>query len=335
MLIKILVAARDCDYTGHLSNIISERYSDVIDVNICSTEERLKELLASQRFDVALLGAGMTEGADLRCVRLPLLLWAEEDDTGGQASQLKRIAKYQRVSKIVASVLELFAKACTDGRGANTKRAQITAVWSPAGGVGKTTVSLAYAARKVSDGKQALYLNLESFSSSPAYFDQMGRSVSALFEMLEAQEGNIQMLIRGIRCEQDGIGYFCRPENYDDMNILTGENVAVLLDACSGMADEVVVDMASECGERERQVFDLADRVLLVIDQTGAAQIKLAQFTSQHNVFEQIRAKSVLVENRGAAAGASRFSAVVSLPFIQSADASVVYKALSYNSFEV
>ena len=333
MRLKLLVATADSDYGGHLSGVVSDRYADLIDVNVCSTPERLTELLAEMKFDVALTDVPMIKDLDIQNIRLPLLLWADEEAGDEQTADLGKVSKYQRVSSIVADVLERFAKVTADISGPALKRAHITAVWSPAGGVGTTTVALAYAAKLASGGRQALYLNLEYFSSVPAYFARTGKSISSIFEMLEAGEGNVKMLIRGIRCQDNGVAYFNCPENFDDMNILSPENIAALLDACCETADELIVDMTCVCGERERQVFETADKVFIVTDPSDAAQAKLSQFVSQHNDFARIRAKTALVENKGATICRPPVDTVIPLPLVQSVNASEIYKTLSGYDF--
>jgi len=336
MRMKLLVGTQDNKYGDHFSNMVSEHYSDAIDVCLCLTKERMNEMLEMQRFDAALLDADWAGGADLTLIHLPILLWTDEDDEKGTQCELRKLRKYQRVSSMVANILEQYAKVSAGGRGADSEKAQITAVWSPGGGVGKTTVALAYATRRLSEGKQVLYLNLEPFSSAPVYFSEIGKSISLVFEMLENREGNVKTLIRGIRRQDngDGLAYFCKPDNFDDMNILSAENVSALITACAGVTDELVIDMSCVCDERARRVFELADRVLLVTDPTNTSQVKLSQFTSQHNVFSRIRAKSVLIANKGASPDGQFTDAVICFPLVQSADAHAVYTTLSNNSFE-
>ena len=335
MKTQLLIATGDCDYAGHLSGILAENHADTFDVSVCSTAEHLRELLESRRFDVALLEYSMTEGMDLQSIRLPLLLWSEDENAQDTAEEFKKVAKYQRVSLMVSNVLELYSKVLTNRRGSGTKRARITAVWSPMGGVGKTTAALAYCKAKVLDGKQALYLNLEPFSSVLTYFKETGKSISAVFEMLEIGEGNIQMLIRSIRRQEGGITYFCRPDNFDDMNILTAGNTAALIEACSEVMDEVVIDMSCVCDERTRKIFELADRVFLVTDAARSAQIKYSQFASQNNIFQCIKGKATLIANKGAVISEPLVDTVVCLPQIQSADATAVYETLACVNFNV
>jgi Mrp family chromosome partitioning ATPase len=337
MRAKLLIASTDKDYTEHLSNRILEHHADAIDATICSSLELMRELLSAKKFDVALLEEVFIGDADLYAIHLPLLLWAEDENATDSKTDLKKIRKYQKVSSIVAEVLEKCAKVSADIHGLDPEKAQITAVWSPSGGVGKTSVALAYAAKKALEGKQVLYLNLEPFSSVQVYFSETGRSISTVFEMLENHDGNAGMLIRGIRqLDADtGIAYFCRPENFDDMNILSTENVAELINACAGVMEEVVVDMSCLCDERAQQVFEYADKAFIVTDASITAQTKLLQFTAQHHVFERIKDKAFLVANKGAVINNQLTDAIIMLPLVKSVDASTVYKTLSGCSFEM
>jgi hypothetical protein len=202
--------------------------------------------------------------------------------------------------------------------------------------VGKTTVALAYAEKLISQGRQVLYLNLEPFSSIPAYFEERGKSISAVFEMLENNEGNIGMMIRGIRRQDSGgIFYFCRPDNYDDMNVLSTENISMLVNACAGVTEELIVDMSCVCDERTRQIFDLSDRVFLVTGPTSSSDFKLSQFASQNDVFERIKERVVTVANMDAAVGALLTTGILPLPLVQSADPSVIYRTLAGCGFAV
>ena len=336
MRIRLLIATPDANYADHLSKSISEQYADTVDVHVCLLPERLQELLSTQKFDTALLEAQIIEDMDLSSIHLPMLLMAEEDNEPNVPGTLKRIGKYQRISSMVDEVLEHYAKVSTNGREPCLEKVRITAVWSPAGGVGKTTVALSYAARKASDGKQVLYLSLEPFSSVPAYFSGSGKSISAVFEMLENEEGNVEMLIRAIKRQDSttGVSYFCSPDNYDDMHILSTENINALVNACAVVADELVIDMSSVCDERTRQVFKLADRVFLVTNMTAAAQTKLLQFACQNNVFQRIRDKTILVANMGATVGKPLVDTVIQLPYVQSVDTPGVFKTLSGCDFE-
>jgi Mrp family chromosome partitioning ATPase len=334
MKIKLLIATSDTDYTAHLSDVLAQKYADTFEVAVCSSVERLSGLLAVHRFDAALLEEAFIAGVNLAAIHVPLLLWDETEVTAVQTPAMQKIRKYQQISAIAGDILTACAQASVGAAGSGANKAYITAVWSPAGGVGKTTVALAYAAGKAAEGKQVLYLNLEHFSSTPLYFAETGRSISALFDKLSSNAG---MLARAIWHQDSGTGvrYFCMPENYDDINILSQEDIIALLDACSGTVDELVIDLPCLCDQRIRQIFECAHRVMLVSDTTKTAQTKLRQFIQQHNVFEHLRNKAVLIANKGAMISEPLINAVISLPLVPASEEHTVYKTLSANRFEV
>lgn len=333
MRVKMLIATVDTDYAFLISDNLSEYHAELIEVSVCNTLESMQEVLIRRKYDVALIDSALIGSVDISMIHLPLLLWSEHEDNAATQSEHTRIKKYQRVSSIAATVLERYAQVSNNRHSQAAKNANITAVWSPAGGVGKTTVALAYAASRASEDKDVFYLNLESFSSTPGYFRQSGKSISRIFEMLESPTGDVKMLVQGICCFESGITYLCNPDNYDDISILSNENIKELVAACAGLADELVIDLSCSCDDRSRQVFELSDKIFIVTAQEASAKTKLDQFISQNNVFESIKEKTTLVANKGAIVNTPPVKALISLPYVQSQEEKQVYKTLSGKSF--
>lgn len=331
MIIKLLIATADVDYSEYLSNVLSERYAETFEVSVCTSAERLGDMLSVSKYDVALLESKFALVADLNMVHLPMIL---VDETGlVDEKNFKKVRKYQRISAIVADILENYEPVGKGVGSFGAGKAKVTAVWSPAGGVGKTTVALAYAANKALSGKSVTYLCLENFCSTSVYFPESGKSISKVFEKLDS---NVQMFLLGIR-QQDsgsGISYFCGPENYDDINVLSEDEIETLINACAVGIDELVIDLSSQCDKRIQKILEMAAMVLLVCDSSSTSQIKLKQFVSQHNVFEQIQSKAVLVNNKGAKFDDVRMGKTVALPHVQTTDPISVFKALSGVNFD-
>ena len=55
MKLQLLIAIGHQDYMEHLSDVLTQRYGETFEVSVCSTGERLRELLSRKRFDAALL----------------------------------------------------------------------------------------------------------------------------------------------------------------------------------------------------------------------------------------------------------------------------------------
>jgi len=332
MRIQLLIADSDQDYTEHLSNVLVEKHADVFEVSACSSGAQLAELLSHRSYDAALLSRTLAEGADLSGIRLPLLLW---DGTASDwAEDAQGLQKYQRISTIAGQVLERCAEISPMGLDPGRARGRITAAWSPAGGAGTTTAALAYAAQRVSEKKKTVYLDLEPFSSSPVFFPEGGKSVSTVFDKLD---GRAELTLQGIRQEDNGSGicYFCRPDNYEDISLLTGEDVVRLAEAAAAGADEMVADLGAGYDQKTAALLELADVVLLVADGSAVCRMKLEQFQTQHELYGKIRGKSVLVANRGGRYDASLAASQVTLPQVKSGDPVVVYKTLSAGYFKI
>jgi len=338
MKVRLLIATNDNDYAEHLSKVLLEAHEESFEVSICSSAERLRDMLVTHRFDAGLFEPSLLNGADVQQVLLPFVLWNGQDALPDNLGAVTPIRKYQRISATVSAVLEGLSALSIHRSGIDSAGARISAFWSPAGGVGKTAVSLAYAARMVAEGKQVLYLNLEPFASTSAYFADIGRSVSTVFEKLDTSpDTNLDMYLRSIRQQDNGSGifYFLQPDNYDDINILHSENITALLAACAGIADELVVDMSSVCDARTQLIFEKADAVYLVEDASRTSQVKMQQFMNQHSVFESIRTKCVFVGNKGASGAGHQDQRLIKLPYVGVNDAVEVYKNLAGSSFAV
>ena len=330
----MLIATEDKNYSESISDYISERYGNTVDVSVCSAPEYLEKMLAGKRYDVALVEHVFFERINPEDVQLVVLL-VDDDVLTDVSKATPSVTKYQRISSIVSDILERYSKFSGRKHDAGVKIGNVTAIWSPAGGVGKTTVSLAHASSMADDGGKVFYLNLEAFSSMSTYFEETGKSISNVFEMLGNDEGDIKMLIQGICKQEDGITYLNSPNNYADMQVLSVENVIELISACAALTDELIVDLPCQCDSRTQQVLEFADNVLIVTDSIKTSEVKLLQFMKQNTIFESICDKVALVENKGAVVSdaiISQFDEIparLQLPFVPHDDERVVYKELS------
>ncbi len=326
--IQLLIALCDSDYVEHLSQVLIEKKSDVFEVSVCSSPKRLPELLTGQRFDVALLDDAMAEGAELSKPGLCIYLWDGSAEPVEAVRQLPRIHRYQRISSIVGEIVEQYAASQGPKERFGARRARITAVWSPAGGSGKTTVALACAAQRASGGARAAYLDLEPFSASSVYFKEPGKSISTVFEKLD---GDVALMLQSIQMEDSGSGiiYFGCPRNYDDINILTEDDISALLEGCAVNYDELVVDLGSSSSPLVCRTLELADQVLLVADSSAVCRAKCGQFRTQHSLYADLGGKLTVVANRGARGVAAQGEACVSLPRVETDQPAAVYRTLA------
>lgn len=328
MKISLMIGITDAEYAEHLSRVLLDRYADVFDVHLCQTAEQLQHM-AQRSYDVALLSPELLQEWVTSKAKVNICLC----DVGEVHSLGPTIAKYQRISRIAGDILELYASVCENGAAFANRRGRLTVVWSPAGGCGKTTVALAFAARCASQGKETVYVDLENFSSVPAYFSTEGKSISVAFEKLDT---NLELLLKSIRQRdrETGIQYFLPPDNYDDMDILTQGDLERLVAGCAAGVDEVILDISSSCDSKVKQLLQMADQILLVQGPGAACRCKIEQFRRQNNIYAAVESKTTHVYNRGTAPGAEETGRMLQLPAIQSVDAIAVYRSLAASPME-
>lgn len=333
MKIQLLIATNDHEYADHLYTVLSKRQADIFELGLCSSPANLDAMLLRRTYDICLLEPAEGVQYQLDRVRLPLILQDSHTAVPEELRGLPRVKKYQRISALVSDILNCYAEAARSSELLGQTQAKITAVWSPAGGVGKTSVALAYAARSAMNGQKTAYLNLENFCSLGAFLKDEGKSISSVLERID-QNPSVQM--RSIR-QQDtatGIFYYGAPENYDDINILGKTELVILLNAAASGVDELIVDLPSFCDERIQCTFERANQVFLVTDMSMTAQRKLQTFMAQNSAYDDIRHKAVFVCNKGTRSVPDGAEKHVALPLVQSADPAQVFKSLSASQFQ-
>lgn len=333
MKIKLVIASQDKRYMDCITDVLTEKYNETFELCVCSTAERFSKLGVESKFDVALVENVFVEHLSDVDVAVPLILYDEiADNAILEGVSYNKISKYQRISSIVEQILGNCTELKGDFSSNKGNGSKITAIWSPCGGVGKTTVALAYATRKSLSNQEVLYLNLEKFSSTSVYFEEDGQSISGIFQKMDS---NLDLVIKGVKKTDSvsGVSYFCKPENYDDMNQLSEEDIEVLVKTCASNTKELIVDLSSVYDATTEKVLDLADRIYIICDTKQVSKAKMKQFMSQHSVWENIRKKSIVVANKGAnlrELGIETYP----LPLVKSLDDINVYKTLSAENFE-
>ena len=331
MKIRILIADSDIDYLEHLSQALTESYAETFEVTTISAIAKV-DIFDQRSFEVALLAPEFFAIVQSDFCRLQLLLWDCKTYLQPEWADAVKIQKYQRISSMAGEILRFYATVSDRSDVSDGGHAKITVVWSPVGGCGKTTEALAYASQRVSEGEKVLYLNLESFCSTPAFFSQSGKSISAIFEELD---GNVELFMQSIRLQDRGSGiyYFCAPQNYADIHVLSEEDVIALVEVCSNGVDELVIDLSNVYDERTRRLLERADTVFLVLSGSEVGMHKWEQFQKQNDLYERLRHKLRLVANRGARIGGASAEGVINLPLVQVSDPIAVYKTLSVGYF--
>jgi len=333
MKTRLIIITEDRGYAEHLAKVLSKNYSEYFEVSTCTNLSYVSDMLGSKKYDIVLVEPDLLQLVKSYGQKLTVIMWNIGAEISQDDEEIAKILKFRRISNIVSQILSLYAEIAETAADYTEQNGRIIAVWSPSGGVGKTTVAMAYAAREAARGADATYLSLEHFSGTSVYFGGEGKSISSLFERLNT---NNDLAVVSTRHQDSitGVYYFTSPDNYDDINELSVDDIKQLVDISIQVNGITVIDLPSICDSRIREVMMRADKVLLVTDGSKTAEAKLSLFLTQNSVFNDICDKISLVSNKNSYVQNPLVNTVVCLPEIPAADPIQVYKSLSCYSFD-
>lgn len=300
MLIRIAVADENAEYVKRMLTVLEE-YEN-LRLFVYTKKLALEEALKEKHFDVLLLDPSVYDGqAEIGNVSLAVVLLDETEDLPEGLRAFRKIHKYQRISQIYRQILELYAEVCKDqGDVAGQGRTTAIAFYSPAGGVGKTTLALTMAAKLALRGHRAFYLNLEDMASEDCYLPQ--NADKGLSEIASYLEKNIHfsMKVQGLlQNKMENLYYLNHFDSPNDLCEMTESELGELLEQLekTGLFDYMIVDMGTALNGKTRQVFEIADRIVVVERDDAMAQKKLESFFSQAHIMNEYGGKMSRVLN--------------------------------------
>lgn len=307
MKIRLGIVSKDSDYINYISSRLSGAYPEDFEVYVYSSVDEI-----TIKFDVVILESD-SYSEDLKLDSKMVLILSDNEDMA-ELYGYKAIYKYQRISKIVSLILLEFSKADHVGVQHKEGKAAVTAVWSPSGGVGKTSIAVARAIYSSRNNNRVLYLNLENFASTEVYFKEKSHTLSdALLNGIK----NMQAFIKSLGTDvATGIKYFSPSDNYDDVAVLDKDDIRMVIEAAMVEMDEIVIDLPAKIDEPIIEVFDLASSILIVDDGSFTSYLKLSQFVNQNDIYINFRNKFTLINNKGAKNQSKDFGNHFNIPIL-------------------
>ncbi|MDE6204044.1 MAG: hypothetical protein K2G19_11285, partial [Lachnospiraceae bacterium] len=289
-------------YCERLVNYFNSHYYDKFQWNVYTQSEYLQHIFESDTADLILVGGEMESGLQSLDEKLrDGRLWAylvDEDD--GQEEGIWYLAKYRRADQIYKDLLDLYARK-EHARYENTSivsgKTTFIAFISAAGGLGASTIACA-AAKSFSQMEKTLYLNLENTGSCKMSF--RGEEKPGLDELVYAVKSRRNTL--GLKIEssvsrdETGTYYFKECSNPMDLQSLLPEEIKELLKAIetAKVYDKVIIDLGNGLQDKEIAVMSMANRVVMVTDNSEIALLKLGRYLEFVQTVEEVKKVDII-----------------------------------------
>jgi cellulose biosynthesis protein BcsQ len=290
----IVIADRDEKYIAPLElKFVGELYRDA-DIEIISGIEYFKEYFSVHRKLSLLVTDETFYDESLGRHDIERIFVLSEDpvrpgDPEGQSddSPYERIFKYSSIAEIFNGVMGDISDDLSRGH-SSSRETQIVLFYSADGGAGKTTVAIGTAACLSANHKKVIYIDAEYIHTFHRYLTDKSFASNNVYSALQPGDqkifDNIRHYIRNERF--DYIPPFCA--SISSLNIGFGVYKA-LAEAirATGIYDYIVIDVDSSLDADKTELFDLADRVVILLSQDYYSVFKTDVLMNSINVADK------------------------------------------------
>lgn len=318
MNISIAIADKDREYAERLSEGL-QQYAELTIKRYTSTERLLEAMeVKREKFDIVLFDPDISQTRlTFANVRLPICLYSDEAENRGLYADFVKVLKYQRISRIYKEIMREYAdEAGYSPSFHRSLKTKLTAVYSPVGGSGKTTLALALASRMASLGKKTLFVSVEQLNSSFYVNPKQEEGITALVEAARNEKVNFEMKLKGtVKQGFNGMFYLEGFERIVDYDAVTDSELTDTLDkirSCDA-CDVVVVDMESNLNAMGERILEMADHIVLV-ERPGELPVEKTRLFARQAVMNEHRGKMLKLHNF--AEDRSRYCPDLELPLI-------------------
>jgi MinD-like ATPase involved in chromosome partitioning or flagellar assembly len=306
MAMNLIIADTDQEYMERLEQYLVKKTEGMYNIIKYTDKDELSDALKKKKYDILLCSPDLyDESITYKHVILSILLKDEDEVQHMPDVEIRVINKFTRITTLIDYIAKEYEEA-------KSNQPTICCVYSPAGGVGKTTVALSMAIAYAKMGKKAFYLNLEDFESTHFYFRPregagIGDVLSEFSTKRETEfkinEAKIQELRINEAKQVDiktGVMYFSQFKDVNVLRTITEEQITALIERLTegGISNAVFIDTSTGLSNINRCLFNLADKVIIVARDNATTMHKVNKFLMSEDIVGPIRSKLKLLMNR-------------------------------------
>lgn len=286
--LSLIIADADESYAKGVANYINTNNHDEFQVNCFTRSDAFSSFIRQAgTLDILLVCPEFYDEAQ-KYDKAKLTVVLSDGILCREYSGCEIINKYQPGEKLISNVLFLYSK-CNPGeihmpnRG---KSAKVVGIYSPIGGIGKTTIAVSLSAQCVKQELSAFYLNLEPIQSTGVYFDCSNeRNLSYVFYYLKEKNKDLAFRLNGIKSRDPatGVEYFTPPQSgleFDEISV--GELESLIHELKNiGSYYFIFIDMPVNFDIKTVRLLELCDRVVIVAAPDPTAKRRIGIFMQE------------------------------------------------------
>ena len=336
--LNLIIADKDTAYLESLVSFLMDKHPQKFKISFFTNETMLVDFFLKNNEKPALLliTPELYDYLRTNCsnfndfgekTETPIVVILCGSDISNITNGCNVIFKYQHGDKIASDLIHIYenvycknscneidftlqTKQMKDLHGLN--KTWIVAVYSPAGGTGKTTIAVNLCIQCARLGMKVFYLNLENINSDSCFFENninrydLQTNISNIIFASKEKDKNLKTKIEAAKLIDPiyNINYFPPPESAFEMEEVEPEDIKFLLNGLksAGNYDITIVDMDSFLCKRNFAVMEECDDIILVYKPAPVSRQKLLCFNKELGIYEQknrvnLQSKLIMVVN--------------------------------------
>lgn len=290
---NIVIADVNNEYVERLVSFIQKKYGDTYKIQIINEKSQLRTYIQKNKCEILLFAPELYDAnIYFKNVKLPVVL-LEDDEMIDLPDKLRwSINKYTRITKMIAYLEEEYEEV-------EKNRPIIYGMYSPAGGVGRSTIAVAAALTYAKAGKKVLYVNLEDIDGTGMFFEEEPVEPGFL-EGYRPQDSYDTLIAEHIKQDVGtNVMYFERESIGVESNIITQLPIILERVIDNNIANIIVVDFSCDDKQINDQVLEVVDYLAVIGNTHMHAVYKLKKWLEMTHIQEKIKEKLKLVINQG------------------------------------
>ncbi len=300
--LNVIIVDEDEQYVKSVTSYLSENHHQKIHVTSFTNLEYFEAFISeTHKIDILLVALALYEESLLNKY-IDKVIILENGRVKEKYHKCNEVNKYQTGDALISSIMNIFAEKDENIFYGSTKEknTKVISVYSPIGGVGKTCISIATSSACAHRGLEVFYLNLESISSTPIFFNcDKTENLSHLIYYLRQKNKNLSTKIEGVRCSASvsrHIHYFCPPDSAQEMEDIKVVELKHLISELKalGQYDFVIIDMSSEFSHKNISIIENSDNLFLVLTPNKVEKFRIQSLLREFKILCQKQKVDIL-----------------------------------------
>ena len=292
MKIKLAILEKDQNYLSRIVSIFGTKYAEHFQIYSFTDPDVAFSTLESAKIEVLVASDAFEIDVDQLPKRCGFAYFVDSSDVEMLDGQ-RAICKFQKAELIYKQILSIYSENAGNVSGLRfgADKGKLIFFQPASGGVGASSMAAACAVRFAAKGKKTLYLNLERFGSSDAFFEAEGQfDMSDIIFALKSKKANMAMKLEScVKQAENGVFFYSQSKIALDMMELNSEDVVKLISELQFHADYdyIIVDADFSIDKEDLKIYRKAHAVVWVGDGSEIANRKLFRAFHALNTMEQ------------------------------------------------